>query len=33
MYIVLVELLGLFVRGYTTADYVPVQNISFTTAW
>ena len=33
MYIALVELLGLFLREYTTADYVPMQNITFTTTW
>ena len=33
MYVALVELLGLLLREYTTADYVPTQNVSFTSTW
>ena len=32
-YIALVELLGLLLREYTTADYVPMPNVGFTTTW
>ena len=33
MYMPLAELLGLFFRGYTIANYVPMQNVNFTTTW
>ena len=33
MYMALVELLGLFLRKYTIADHVPMQNVNFTTTW